>query len=84
MNFHKVLDENEKHKKSTWQKIADNDVRHIWKHIRDNDCISIGIVSVHPDWYEENGTPVCVICGQDLEYSHTEIRYSLNQEEKYE
>lgn len=36
------------------------------------DCDSM-VVSVNPDFYEENGTPICSECGEDLTYSHTEI-----------
>jgi len=57
-----------------WKKIPDNAVRHIWKKCDFDDCgegPEIAVVS--PSWYEENGTPMCG-CGEDMEYSHTEIK----------
>jgi transcription elongation factor Elf1 len=29
--------------------------------------------SVNPDYYQDNGTPVCGECDLDMDYSHTEI-----------
>lgn len=55
-----------------WIKIEDSEVRHIWKKTIDCcDDVSEDVV-VNPDWYQDNGTPICK-CGNDLEYSHTEI-----------
>ena len=61
-------------KKTTWKKIPDNQVNHVWKK-SDNDNCGEGpeTVDVSPDWYENNGTPIC-FCGQDMKYSHTEIK----------
>jgi hypothetical protein len=56
-----------------WQKIDDYKVNHVWiKH--DNDDCGEGPekVDISPDWYQDNGTPICQ-CGCDMVYSHTEI-----------
>jgi len=29
--------------------------------------------TITPDWYQDNGTPVCGHCDIDMQYSHTEI-----------
>jgi len=53
-----------------WEKIPDNMVSSIWK------CGCTGkddSVRLPPNFYGENGTPVCGECGDDMEYSHTEI-----------
>lgn len=56
-----------------WTKIPDNKVQHVWKKHPEDDCAEDDCpIIVSPDWYEENGTPMCS-CGQDLVYSHTEI-----------
>lgn len=52
-----------------WQTIPDNVLRHIW---RCNGCGAEAQIS--PDWYEENGTPVCCTCDIDMEYLRTEIQ----------
>ena len=56
-----------------WKKIDDNKVQHIWK-CEEEHCSMNGIkVIVSPDWYQENGTPLCE-CGEDCIYQHTEIK----------
>jgi len=30
-------------------------------------------VGITPDWYEQNGTPVCVECDRDMLYGWTEV-----------
>ena len=59
--------------KTVWKKIEDAKVQYVWKKAKDDTC-SAGpdTVVVTPDWYEENGTPICW-CGMDMRYSHTEI-----------
>ena len=53
--------------------IDDSNISHTWKKAEDNDCgEGPEQVEVTPDWYQNNGTPTC-FCGQDMEYSHTEI-----------
>ena len=52
------------------KKIADHKVINIWK------CPEEGCdetAEITPDWYEENGTPICCECDVDMEYDHTEI-----------
>ena len=64
-----------------WTKIDDSKVRHIWV-LDDGDqclkeeelCNEDKTTAVSPDWYAENGTPICPGCGEDMVYSHTEIR----------
>lgn len=56
-----------------WKKINDCKVLCFWKKADTDDCQeSEDIISVTPDWYEQNGTPICS-CGEDMVYSHTEI-----------
>jgi len=56
-----------------WKKIDDNKVQHIWK-CEEDDCRMKGVtIIVSPDWYQENGTPLCE-CGEDCIYQHTEIK----------
>ena len=61
--------------KENWNKIPDNRVRHIWFCVYEPNSIA-----VDPDWYEENGTPICG-CGEDMVYSHTEILNLVNEKE---
>jgi hypothetical protein len=65
-------------KKSTtkynWIPINDDNVRHVWA----NEDGS-GEITVAPDFYSDNGTPVCVdedseFFDQDMVYVRTEIR----------
>jgi hypothetical protein len=30
-------------------------------------------VDITPDWYQENGTPMCSGCDRDLNYMRTEV-----------
>lgn len=59
--------------KKNWKKVADNRIQHIWKSGCDCKTKRAGDVSVTPDWYQENGTPICGECGSDMRYSHAEI-----------
>jgi hypothetical protein len=56
-----------------WVKIADQNVRMIWA-CTDEDCECNKEVEtiIEPDWYQQNGTPICE-CGQDMDYLNTEI-----------
>ena len=54
---------------SKWKRIPDNMVVSIWK-CRNHDK---DVVRLPPTYYEENGTPICGKCGDDMEYSHTEM-----------
>jgi hypothetical protein len=49
-------------------KINDNKVFNIWTCL---DCSDDAEVT--PDWYQDNGTPVCSFCDRDMEYVRTEI-----------
>ncbi len=58
----------------TWKKVEDENVRHLW---RCNDPCEEGCdeeVEVTPDWYENNGTPVCSNCDCDMNYLRTEVK----------
>ncbi len=55
------------------KKVEDSKIFHYWKKAKLDDCDSTVVEAVvHPDFYEENGTPICE-CGMDFEYDHTEI-----------
>ena len=54
--------------KNEWETINDVQVRHVWNGSNGDQ------VYVSPDWYEDNGTPVDPETGDDMTYSHTEIR----------
>ena len=57
-----------------WKTVPDNQVSHIWRKSAGDDCEeNQPEIQVTPDWYEENGTPICM-CGRDMEYSHTEVK----------
>lgn len=50
-----------------WVVVPDEMIRHTWK------CPKCGLeVNINPDWYTENGTPVCD-CDEDMEYIETLI-----------
>lgn len=56
-----------------WKKIENNFVRNIWRKAEDDDCgEGLDSVEVSPDWYEQNGTPICC-CGQGMVFDRTEI-----------
>jgi len=58
----------------TWAVLPNDQIRHVWEKADDDSCESqLAPVTVGPDWYEQNGTPSCD-CGQDMVYSHTEVR----------
>lgn len=54
-----------------WKIISDDKIRHIWApdHMPDGE----GEISVEPNWYSENGTPVDSETGDDMSYVRTEI-----------
>lgn len=57
-----------------WKKVNDIDVQHVWVKDSEDDCgEGPNEVYVSPDWYQENGTPICY-CGLDMVYSHTEVK----------
>ena len=59
--------------KTTWQKISDEQVRHLWS------CDAKGCpkhdqqTTIDPSAYASSGTPICEECGDDLSYHGTEI-----------
>ncbi len=59
--------------KQAWVKVPDNCIRHVWKRAEDDTCDTGHTTSiVSPDWYAENGTPICE-CGEDMEYDYAEV-----------
>lgn len=54
--------------KSRWVKLPDRLFRHVWRCPRCKAEACIG-----PDYYEENGTPVCSDCDEDGVYVRTEV-----------
>lgn len=57
----------------TWQKIADEQVRHLWS-CDTKGCSKLGEqISVDPSAYANAGTPICSECSNDLAYHGTEI-----------
>ncbi|NCO61000.1 MAG: hypothetical protein COZ70_02510 [Deltaproteobacteria bacterium CG_4_8_14_3_um_filter_51_11] len=52
---------------TTWKKIDDKKIRHVW---RCPECGKTAIIG--PDFYGDNGTPVCMECSDDMEYCRTE------------
>jgi len=58
-----------------WKDIDDKDVRIVW--VCDNvDCmfsVKERTCKVHPEWHENNGTPVCD-CGSDMVVLKTQVR----------
>lgn len=55
--------------KKEWKQIADSRVRHVWAcpECKDEDAVA-------PDFYQDNGTPVCPDCDCDMEYVRTETK----------
>lgn len=55
--------------KSEFVKIEDTCVINIWF------CPECGKkAEITPDWYQNNGTPMCSDCDEDMEYNHTEVK----------
>lgn len=52
----------------TWVTVYDSFVRHIWQDSGGDEH------AVSPDFYEENGTPVCPESGDDMTYLRTEVK----------
>ena len=56
----------------SWKVIPDEKVRHVWANPDGS-----GETTVSPDWYADNGTPICDddsdFCGEDMIYVRTEI-----------
>ena len=48
-----------------FRQVADHQIQNVWVC---PECEEE--VSVTPDWYQDNGTPVCCECDVDMNYSH--------------
>lgn len=59
-------------------RVKDTQVKCVWESACD--CGETAIVT--PDWYEDNGTPICPECGEDMTYSHTEVE-DLEEEKAF-
>ena len=56
---------------ASWIPINEDNVRHVWANPDGS-----GEITVSPDWYADNGTPVCCdpdFDGEDMLYVRTEI-----------
>jgi formylmethanofuran dehydrogenase subunit E len=51
-----------------WEVIDDTKIRHVWRCAECEDEVNI-----EPWWYQDNGTPVCEGCGDDMRYLGTEM-----------
>lgn len=52
-----------------WKKLEDHQVNHVWH------CPECGeVADIAPGWYQDNGTPTCVECDQDMLYEFTEVK----------
>lgn len=48
--------------------ISDDNIANHWK------CPECGeAVTITPDFYQNNGTPMCIECDEDMEYTHSEV-----------
>ena len=55
----------------TWEKIDDKHLVMVWK------CLECDeVVEVSPSFYENNGTPVCIECDEDMAYQHAMVAIS--------
>ena len=54
-----------------FKKVEDCDVFMIW--IPQCECDDCEPVELTPDFYQHNGTPICM-CGEDMEYEYTIVR----------
>jgi len=60
--------------KKQWKEIDDQYVRLLWK--KNCECPeseATGDTSVSPTFFQDNGTPICGECGEDMVYVRTEI-----------
>ena len=51
--------------------VEDSRVHNVWM-CTEKDCENEEETVVNPDWYQDNGTPVCE-CDIDMEYIRTDI-----------
>jgi hypothetical protein len=57
-----------KNPKSKWTTVPDSNVRHVWANADGS-----GEVTVSPDYYGDNGTPVC--CDEESEFFEEDMVY---------
>lgn len=63
---------NETNVEPTWTVVSNKKVRCVWKC---HACLLKEYVS--PEWYEDNGTPVCCECDRDMSYIRTEVAVKI-------
>jgi len=59
-------------KKKTARRISESKVYLVWKRSQECICEDEEVIRIHPEWLQDNGTPMCN-CGNDYVYTHTEI-----------
>ena len=52
-----------------WVTIDDTNIRHVWRCAECEDEVNI-----EPWYYQQNGTPMCKDCDQDMAYLSTEMK----------
>jgi hypothetical protein len=58
-----------------WQDVEDKNIRHIWVCDNEKGCPTLNVEAiVGPEWYQNNGTPVCSECDTDMTYQNTEVK----------
>lgn len=59
-------------KRDEWQIKENEDVYLVWT------CTCPGHTrkKIHPYWLQENGTPVCPHCEEDMLFLHVEVKWS--------
>ena len=63
--------------KPVWQNIADDAVRTVWA-CQEETCVNRSIVEYFsPKWHQDNGTPVCDCCKENMKYYRTEIKTQM-------
>jgi len=53
--------------------ISTDQVINVWGRPEDGCVDCPDEVHITPDWYQDNGTPQCGVCGEGLQYLYTEI-----------
>ena len=52
-----------------WRPIDDSKIRHVWRCTHCEDEVNI------TPWYQDNGTPVCADCDEDMKYLGAEMSH---------
>lgn len=52
-----------------WLLLDDEKLRHVW---RCDECGERTVVK--PYWYQDNGTPMCTDCDEDMLYDYSEVK----------